>query len=602
MKKFKSIFISVVTSLSLIAGLLTTAGIIFAAGDANTAKAAEINDELAGLVACWTFNGDYQDTVGGLTTNLGAKKLTYIDGIYGKAAVFDGKDNYLYVDPDPILNLGNGRDENNDNFTISAWLNMGDIPGGYQYLLDKGLYTGWNGNYYYTNPYTIGFSDDGPFAALSNKFEDDNVDPYYVTDGDTNLSGKYVDGEEWFLLTVTYDGKHVKVYHDNELLMQNNYTDGIAFNNEELFIGADHTLEYYFKGAVDDLRLYDRCLSYDDVDNLYQLGLAANKELVEPTKQLVAYYPFDDDLKDASTFGNDAEKVAVGGTTKYVIGENGDAITMSKGNYILVPAADQLNFDNEFTVSFWLKLDRDGTYPILCRQNPAYTNNNDNYWTYSAYIDAYTQGENTSITMWTNVYNPDSWAYESGQTLTSQLSYQDDKIKNTNWVHYAYTYKDGQLKSFVNGVLRDKTDSSDVVNISNATGDLLIGYDGETFINGAIDELKIFNKCLTETEVSTEAKRVDSISLSTAQLKSIASIGKGKSVTISSILLNDVDTGKAVTVNYSKNNITFSSSNKKVFTVTADGKITGVKSGKEVKAKLTISYGPHSVTYSVTVK
>lgn len=596
MKKFKSVLMSAVLSLSLVAGLFTTPVLALAEGETGT-SAATIGTK--GLVAYWNFDDNYQEQVGGLTTNLGAKKISYSEGIYGKAAVFNGKDNYLIVDPDPILNFGNSRDENNDNFSISAWVNLGDIPRGNHYLLDKGLNTGWVGDNEWTNPYRVGFSDDAPFVELSNRFEDGSVEPYISTEGNSNTWGKYVDGQEWFLLTVTYEGKRVKIYRDNELLLQSNYTDGIAFNNEELFIGVDCTLSYFFKGAVDELRLYNVCLSYDDVDGLYQAGLAANKEFVEPTQQMVAYYPFDDNLEDASTFGNDAEKVAVGGTTKYVVGKNGKAITMSKGNYILVPAADQLNFDTEFTVSFWLKLDSDGTYPILYRQNPAYTSDNDNEWTYCTEIEAWSKNMDTSISMYTLVYSPDDWSPADGPRLATDFSYEDNKVNSNNWNHYTYTYKDGQLKSFLNGILQNKSDTSDLINIANASGDLLIGYNGDTFINGAIDELKIFNKSLTETEVRTEAKRVDSIHLSTAMAKKAATIGKGKSVTVSSILLYDVDADTDVEIALANKNFTFKSSNSKIFKVTSDGKITGVKAGK---AKLTITYGCHTVTYNVTIK
>jgi hypothetical protein len=556
---------------------------------------------LGELVAHWTFDDNYTESVSGLQTSLGAKKITYTKGVLGKAAVFNGKDNYLIVDPDAILNLGNSNNTDNSNFTISAWVNLGDSPNREKYLLDKGIDCGWdkNDDHYWTNPYRILIDGCEPEILLSNAFEDVSGDPDIMTEGYSNTSGKYVEGGEWFLLTVTYDGKRVKVYHDNELINQLNYTDGITFNNDELYIGTDHDFKNLFQGYVDDLRIYTATLSYDEIDALYQAGLTANKELVEPTKQLVAYYAFDDNLKDSSSFINDAEKVTISGTTKYIVGENGKAITMSKGNYIRVPAADQLNFDTEYTVSFWIKLNKEGTYPILVRQNPCYSNDDDNQTTYGVTIDTWGDAELTQMSMYTYVYDPDNWTMVNGQGLTSEYNYEEDKLKGTDWIHYTFTYKDGQMKSYLNGELDDKTEMSDLINISNAAGDLLIGYDGTTFINGAIDELKIYNSCLSATDVEKEAKRVDSITLSSDDNKSVATIGKGKSVNISSILLKDVDTGKNVTVKLAGKNFTLKSSNTKIFTVSEDGKITGVKAGK---AKLTITYGPHTVSYNIVVK
>jgi hypothetical protein len=323
LKKFKSAIISAIVSLSLAAGLFVPSVPVLAEGETNEATASAVTN---GLVAYWSFDENYQESVSGLlTTNLGANKLTYTEGIYGKAAVFNGEDNYLYVDANPILNLGNSYTDNNDNFTISAWVNLGDSKGGKKFLLDKGLNWGLKNNdkFNWTNPYRIFFDSSKPYVDLSNIFNDYGSKPQYATKGSSRTNGKCIDGEEWYLLTVTYDGKIVKVYRDNQLLMQSNYTDGITFNNDQLFIGVDYELKNYFKGAVDDLRLYTVTLSYDDVDALYQQGLAANKELVEPTKQLVAYYPFDGSFKDESIFKNKAEKIEVSGTTKFVIGKNG---------------------------------------------------------------------------------------------------------------------------------------------------------------------------------------------------------------------------------------------------------------------------------------
>lgn len=148
----------------------------------------------------------------------------------------------------------------------------------------------------------------------------------------------------------------MKRYEDDELVAQTKYSDGITFNKENLYIGINgQYLNEYFKGALDDLRIYKRTLSYSEVEQLYSDGVKNKKELVEPTKQMVAYYNFDGNLKDSTAFKNNGEKVAVGGTTKYVKGKNGKAITMSKGNYIRIPSADQLNFDYDFTVSFWVQ-------------------------------------------------------------------------------------------------------------------------------------------------------------------------------------------------------------------------------------------------------
>ncbi len=596
-KKIKSQWIISLLTITLVFSLLTPAMSSMAAVSDEDVQVTSfgISD---GLVARWTFDDNYNESVSGLSTKLGAKNLTFTQGVHGKAAVFNGKDNYLYVEPNDLLNFGNGKEANNDNFSISAWINLGNSKYGEKYLLDKGKNVGWekNDDCNWSNPYAIRFETCEVNVYLSNYFED--TEAGITTEGDVRAGYKNVEGEEWFLLTVTYDGDQVKIYHDNSLLAQSSYSEGITFNEDGLYIGVDSKLEDFFKGSIDDLRLYNTTLSYDDVEALYQEGVKANKEFVEPTKQLVAYYAFDKDLKDSSKFENDAEHIAVSGTTKYVIGKNSDAITLTKGNYIKVPGADYLNLDSEFTVSCWVKVDAEGDYPLLYRQNPSYSDDDENDWTYKLGISSWDKGNSTEFQMKTSVYNPDSWTPIFGQDLNTQFNYEDTKVKSTNWVHYTCTYKDGQMIAYINGKQYNKSDKSDFINIANASGDLLIGYDNDTFIKGAIDELKIYNSCLDPTEVAKEAKRVDSISLSSSNAKAVASIGKGKSVSIGSIILHDVDEDKDKEIKITDKNIKMSSSNKKVFTV-ANGKITAVKAGK---AKLTITYGGHTITYNVTVK
>ncbi len=61
-------------------------------------------------------------------------------------------------------------------------------------------------------------------------------------------------------------------------------------------ISAGGTGNGFFHGAIDDIRIYDRALSSNDIQNLYQEnGWIGN---------LVAYYPFNGDANDFSGHGH----------------------------------------------------------------------------------------------------------------------------------------------------------------------------------------------------------------------------------------------------------------------------------------------------------
>ncbi|MGB4658872.1 MAG: LamG-like jellyroll fold domain-containing protein [Mobilitalea sp.] len=477
-----------------------------------TVEESQAADASSGLVARWTFDDNYNESVNGLTTTLGAEDLEYTEGVHGKAAKFNGKDNYLIVEANTKLDLCNSRTEDSNAFTISAWINLGDVTKEERYLLDKGMEAGWtkNDGCFWSNPYSVLFDGAEPTLILNNSFQDSISIPNIIQQGTSTTTGKSVEGEDWFLLTITYDGLRVKIYHDNKILLQNDDTTGFAFNEDNLFIGVDCTLHKYFKGKLDDLRIYARTLSYRDVDLLYQEGFGANQEFVKPTKQLVAYYAFDKNLKDRSIFENDAEVIDGGGAARYVLGEIGQAVALSEGNYIRIPPAAQLNFDKEFTISFWIKLKgEDAKYPIINRQNPSYGGVNNNSSVYQIYVQTWHKAEYTYLRMSTLAWNSSMWKPINGQAVDTNISYANNNIKSSSWFHITYAYKNGKMRTYLNGEIMDTTEKSDVANICNASGNLLIGYDGNTFLEGSIDELKIFNKCLTTEEIASEAERTD---------------------------------------------------------------------------------------------
>lgn len=569
-----------------------------------TVKGADLND---GLVAHWTFDGDLTESKNGMNAKNGAKAIAYVDGIYGKAASFNGKDNYLTVDANPILNLGNSRTENNDNFTISFWVNLGDCQDKAKVVLDKGVNAGWNfdDDCLWTNPYRITMNGALCKWELSNAF----IDPTMETEGSATIENQSIDGNQWYLMTYTYDGKVMRIYRNNQLIDSNNYSDGMTFNDQALYIGVNgEYLQDFFKGSLDDLRMYNKTLSYGDVEALYQAGLESNKEFIEPSKQLVAYYAFDGDLKDGSRFENNAKKVAMGGSTTFVPGMNGKAVNLKKGNYIEIPFKDNLNLSYDFTVSFWVRSlsSKDQSAPLLYFLNPAYgSTDNENDFAYKVAISSWGEQECTTISMDTRGYDSNSWTYSDNQTLDLYYGYSENKIKTTKWTHvtYTYTYDEendtGMFKAYLNGVLKNKTDELSNPDIVNAAGSLYIGYDNETFFTGAMDELKIYNRCLDQDEVKKEAKRVDFISCSTDVQKALKSLSIGKKYTISSVTLKDVDTKEASAIKSTDEFVNFTSSNKKIFTVTSKGVITPVKKGS---AKITITYGGITKTYNVVIK
>nr|WP_240543414.1 LamG domain-containing protein [Spirosoma foliorum] len=72
---------------------------------------------------------------------------------------------------------------------------------------------------------------------------------------------------------MTYSGRSARMYFDNVLLYQKDDLPATSIDKcpgGELKFGAQsQVLPQYFKGALDDIRIYKRVLSASEVETLY---------------------------------------------------------------------------------------------------------------------------------------------------------------------------------------------------------------------------------------------------------------------------------------------------------------------------------------------
>ncbi len=89
---------------------------------------------------------------------------------------------------------------------------------------------------------------------------------------------------------------------------------------------------------------------------------------------------------------------------------------------------------------------------------------------------------------------------------TSAITYANADsvfIKTGQWYNLVFTYDGFEAKFYINGALKKVYPST--ITFTPNTQDLYIGRDGDAtypfFINGAIDEIRIYNKALTDRDV-----------------------------------------------------------------------------------------------------
>lgn len=231
------------TKLTLFVAVLAVA--LLGVGCAST-EPAFVSD---GLVAYYPFNGNADDKSGNDNNGTvnGAKFTTDRHGEPDKAANFDGK-SWIEV-PGLKLDL--------HSLTFGAWFitsdkryvtSMVSQPGGSTttgtrigLLTSKACFTTGAGN------------------------------------GPTLLSSNAVNDDVWHHLVGAFDRGQLHLYVDGELQGFAKFEAGPHFPDESVYIGKEFRLpttgnDYrYYTGSLDDVRIYNRALSADEVKALYDL-------------------------------------------------------------------------------------------------------------------------------------------------------------------------------------------------------------------------------------------------------------------------------------------------------------------------------------------
>ena len=183
---------------------------------------------------------------------------------------------------------------------------------------------------------------------------------------------------------------------------------------------------------------------------------------------------------------------AVGGLT-YTAGKSGNAFTFNGSNaYVSLPD-NSFNFTGDFSVSTWINQSSLPTYQMII-SNQAEASGNFYGW---------------RIWMWNNRVTLDLYNANSG---TPSARWQTTNTLTTNqWYHIAVTKKPNQsAKIYLNGTIDVSlvfgSNSGSLTytstNFSTLGVNKYLSIVSDGFFNGKIDELNVWTKELTATEVT----------------------------------------------------------------------------------------------------
>ncbi len=204
------------------------------------------------------------------------------------------------------------------------------------------------------------------------------------------------------------------------------------------------------------------------------------------TGNLVAYYPFNGDTKDASGNHHDGTASGGGAFTSDRFGHVNSAYAFDGATASIdVPNDSALNFQNGITVNFWMTV---GFFYPTREQYPISHGSWQNRWKFS--ISPY-----TNKLRWTVKNSVDSTVKD----LDSQTPLVLDSLYNVTG-----TYNGSDMEIYLNGQLDAFTSFPGLINTT--TSDLTIGQDisgdNNYDFDGVLDDIRIFNYMLPVSQIS----------------------------------------------------------------------------------------------------
>lgn len=217
------------------------------------------------LVAHYLLNGNTLDYSGhgNHGTLYGAVPISRNNDSTYFAYRFDGFDDYVRVANSPSLNP-------KDQITVAAWYKTTSFVGsGNDGLVSKG-YTSHVDPYY---QYNLGVCGDSYWNGQSGFGFSLSLDNQYKG---VSTGSNFYKTNEWYHIVGTYDGNYIKIYVNGSLINSQRATGSMTDFGQDLYIARHgNKSEYYntifhLPGDIDDVRIYSKALTADQILNMYQ--------------------------------------------------------------------------------------------------------------------------------------------------------------------------------------------------------------------------------------------------------------------------------------------------------------------------------------------
>jgi uncharacterized membrane protein len=310
----------------------------------------------------------------------------------------------------------------------------------------------------------------------------------YIFNGSWQPLSASLSAEKWSYITMTYDysQSNFSLYVNgnlvNSTIINQIIQTGSATGTDHLYIGSWRTPgNYNFNGTIDEVRIWNRALTQTEIQEEMNSSRPVHRD------GLVAAWSFNE-LDGWKTFDQHHR----------VKGKCGDAMSFDGSNdYVEIPDDNNLDFNNiDFSLELWVKIEGNlGSKQVAIMKKTPVGDVSDTYTNYNLYI----QSDGCS--------DPNMIMFQAGNGNTNAIVCSSGEINDTNWHHIVVSFSasENTVSFFVDGLL-DSTKSFTIDPVSNNYPLIIgkhgsVGNDGGYFVNGTIDEVRIYNRTLTADEV-----------------------------------------------------------------------------------------------------
>jgi hypothetical protein len=441
-------------------------------------SAALAQDITSNLVAHVSFdNGDATIDAGTATNNgivTGATAATDRDGNANSAIYFDGND---------WIDFGNYTDYQfgYDSFTITFWVKGDGSTSTGGYIIGKRAFTsGADRVYSVTYDYNNGgrvfgyIRDDIGLTPANYPTAPSAADEWHhiamVIDRDLDAVAFYVDGS----------------VIDAEMLGSGfGSLNAIGSSYGNLVMGRSSNGDQYFKGWVDDVKIYRRALSSAD------LAVMQDPLPIDLTSDLKIYYPFCDGLvtdQSPSAYSTGTVSTSVG---TYRNGVSDGAQVFNSG---LIQLPSDLISNTDFTIAVWYYYTGAGQYPRLVDLSKQAASTSDAIILYPSWVG----NSIPAFLMWNSA---------SQQMVSLQAS----EVLLNQWVHIAVTKVGSTYTMYLNGEYEIATSVAwSPANVARTISNLGRSSSGTPeWFPGSVDDFRVWQRGLNNQEVAALFNETD---------------------------------------------------------------------------------------------